>query len=227
MGVVDLPVRRQNYLDLALVDQELVASWRAGTITEICEDLVGQCIFDVGHLVEERHLVQLTREEEDRVDGEVFLCEECGWWCSADEYSSNSEGLVCDECAARRGGLLMAAVILAWPRHFLHGPWCHTNDEESDRCQACVLSLCLVCGGAEATLPSECPGRDLTNEEEDAIEAQRLDYEGGQWRVLDTKPKEYPPRNFEDWTPERQYHENCRCVLVGFPEEGSDGSAAD
>ena len=53
-----------------------------------------------------------------------------------------------------------------------------------DQCGICDggLSVCLVCKGAEATLPSECPGRALTEEEEAQIGAGLLDYVGGKWK---------------------------------------------
>jgi len=50
-------------------------------------------------------------------------------------------------------------------------------------CFACTLSWCRVCGGAEGSLSSECPGRQLTQKEADAIYAKTLDYINGTWIV--------------------------------------------
>jgi hypothetical protein len=43
------------------------------------------------------------------------------------------------------------------------------------------VSHCVVCGGAEGGLPTECPGRKLTAEEGDQIYDGLLDYKDGQW----------------------------------------------
>lgn len=59
--------------------------------------------------------------------------------------------------------------------HVWHGPADHADSDEADRCQACVLSLCKVCNGAEASLPAECPGRKMTTE-------GTLDFKDGEWR---------------------------------------------
>lgn len=39
-----------------------------------------------------------------------------------------------------------------------------------------VLALCRVCGGAEGTLPTCCPGRRLTPKEEEEIYRGELDF---------------------------------------------------
>jgi len=39
-----------------------------------------------------------------------------------------------------------------------------------------VLALCKVCGGAEASLPKNCPGRRLTEEESSKIINGQLDF---------------------------------------------------
>ncbi len=38
-----------------------------------------------------------------------------------------------------------------------------------DRNGEVALSLCRICGGAESSLPKECPGRKLSGEELDKI----------------------------------------------------------
>ena len=38
------------------------------------------------------------------------------------------------------------------------------------------LALCTVCNGAEASLTTECPGRKISDEEQDQIVKGNLDY---------------------------------------------------
>jgi hypothetical protein len=72
-------------------------------------------------------------------------------------------------------------------RHVLKGtpgaPCAHGDDDQDRHCHICDggLALCVVCGGAEGSLPTECPGRPLTAAEEDAIMAGTMDFEGF-WR---------------------------------------------
>lgn len=53
----------------------------------------------------------------------------------------------------------------------------------SETCQVCRggLAYCNVCRGAEASLPSECPGRPLTVPEEDKIVGGSLDFRADGW----------------------------------------------
>lgn len=67
--------------------------------------------------------------------------------------------------------------------HTLHGPSDHPPGD-SDNCQACILSLCKVCGGAEASLPTECPGERMTIFAEDNVEDGKLDYRRGEWWIV-------------------------------------------
>lgn len=45
------------------------------------------------------------------------------------------------------------------------------------------LALCELCGGAEGTLPYECPGAKITEEQGQAVMNQTLDFIAGEWRV--------------------------------------------
>ena len=47
------------------------------------------------------------------------------------------------------------------------------------------LILCMVCGGAEATLTKECCGRQMMAAEQDAAGSGGLDYCAGQWHRAD------------------------------------------
>lgn len=51
-------------------------------------------------------------------------------------------------------------------------------------CSVCSggLFICKVCGGAEGSLPTECPGKPMTSDEEDAVYAGRHDFVNGEWR---------------------------------------------
>lgn len=45
------------------------------------------------------------------------------------------------------------------------------------------LAHCKVCHGAECSLPTRCPGRAMTPEEQDAVCAGRLQYTDAGWGV--------------------------------------------
>lgn len=68
--------------------------------------------------------------------------------------------------------------IVPFPRHRLHGRWCCTGvvGGVPDNCTACVLALCTTCGGAEASLPTDCPQRRMSALEEDEVQAGLLDF---------------------------------------------------
>ena len=55
---------------------------------------------------------------------------------------------------------------------------------DSERCYVCNggLAFCEVCKGGEASLTTECCGQVLTNKEEDAIMAKKLDFKNGEWQ---------------------------------------------
>lgn len=64
--------------------------------------------------------------------------------------------------------------VIRFPQHKLY----HC----ADSCTGCMycdggLGLCVVCGGAEASLPRHCPGERMTEAQEDAVTAGLLDFE--------------------------------------------------
>ena len=68
------------------------------------ERLLGTCqdITDLGGEYED---LQDNKEFCEALDGEVFKCEMCGWWCEnheASEIHADKGQLVCDECAPAR-----------------------------------------------------------------------------------------------------------------------------
>lgn len=70
-------------------------------------------------------------------------------------------------------------------KHVFHK--CVPGDE--DTCQICNggLSLCNVCGGAEASLPTDCPGIRLTSADLDEIQSGAKDYVNGFWNHSEEK----------------------------------------
>ena len=52
-----------------------------------------------------------------------------------------------------------------------------------EQCVCCNggLAWCDVCGGAEASLPTGCPGQKMTGEEADAVQSGFRDYQDGAW----------------------------------------------
>ncbi len=67
-------------------------------LDEVIEDLKGQCVHDLEHFLNGHGLSadDMAMEDNLYVDMNVFLCDECGWWCDADEMSDEDD--VCDEC---------------------------------------------------------------------------------------------------------------------------------
>lgn len=49
------------------------------------------------------------------------------------------------------------------------------------------LAHCKICHGGEGSLPRECPGREMTAEEQDAVYAGNLEFfQDKWWKPLDT-----------------------------------------
>lgn len=67
--------------------------------------------------------------------------------------------------------------VVRWPNHLLHRRRDHTDPEDSETCQACILSLCKVCGGAEASMPTQCPGERMGYDLEQQVMRQEVDYD--------------------------------------------------
>lgn len=43
------------------------------------------------------------------------------------------------------------------------------------------LASCVVCRGAERSLPTECPGVEIGSYEQEGVMAGKLDFRGGEW----------------------------------------------
>ncbi len=57
--------------------------------------------------------------------------------------------------------------------------------DKTGGCNICDggLALCMVCGGAEGSLPTECPGIRMTNQQEEEVYKKELDFVDGAWKV--------------------------------------------
>lgn len=60
--------------------------------------------------------------------------------------------------------------------HVLHD----CNDANCNVCSG-GLAWCTVCGGAEGSMPSECPGVRMTADQEAAVLRGHLDFKAGRW----------------------------------------------
>jgi hypothetical protein len=71
----------------------------------------------------------------------------------------------------------------------------HTLEAHTDckihGCAICEggLAYCKVCGGAEASLPTECPGEKMSAQTADDVVACRMDFKGGKWIKTQDDPK--------------------------------------
>ena len=63
-------------------------------------------------------------------------------------------------------------------------PGGHTLHERDDG-----LAHCKVCGGAEGSLPTECPGVRMCPEQEARVQAGFDDFINGAWRPVATTPE--------------------------------------
>jgi len=68
------------------------------------------------------------------------------------------------------------ALVLHFPRHKLY-----RCPPECEGCYVCRggLTSCVRCGGAEASLPTDCPGHQIDHGTQDDIAAGLVDY---RWR---------------------------------------------
>lgn len=68
-------------------------------------------------------------------------------------------------------------MIIVFPRHKLS----RCRRRECEGCGICRggLALCVTCGGAEASLPRDCPGRRMSLVEQAMVQDGVLDYARG------------------------------------------------
>ena len=75
---------------------------RNGLAQKLADNLQGTCkSIDDGLRDIDREDDELTIDEHRELDGLVFECAECGWWCEAGEANENPDGSgedLCDDC---------------------------------------------------------------------------------------------------------------------------------
>jgi hypothetical protein len=72
--------------------------------------------------------------------------------------------------------------VVRFPKHHLH----RCDDEHCYPCRG-GLALCTICGGAEASMPTDCPGRPMEPYEQDWVQDGSMDYrrkQPGGWVCL-------------------------------------------
>lgn len=74
----------------------------------------------------------------------------------------------------------MAAEVIRLGRHYLHRQSHHAARETCFVCEG-GLAYCVVCGGAEADLPSTCPGELMTELTRILVARGMVDFRGGRW----------------------------------------------
>lgn len=59
----------------------------------------------------------------------------------------------------------------------------HINCREEGSCPICDggLGICKVCGGAEGSLPTECPGEKMSQQQDHSVFIGIIDFKGGEW----------------------------------------------
>lgn len=65
---------------------------------------------------------------------------------------------------------------------------CHPYPESCIVCDG-GLGICTVCGGAEGSLTTDCPGVKMTPEQDEAVYACKLDFKDGKWIVPILTPR--------------------------------------
>lgn len=85
-------------------------------------------------------------------------------------------------------------MIIRWPVHVRAN--CRGHDDGLERA-CCVLFLCRVCLGAEASLPTDCPGVQMTQQQDDMVLAGELDFRSDRgWVSESNSPTPSPRRSW-------------------------------
>ena len=66
-------------------------------VHELIGALQGTCDTIPDHLPEGMEEEDLTQEDHNTIDNEIFLCEVCGWWCEISEQVAELDG-TCQDC---------------------------------------------------------------------------------------------------------------------------------
>lgn len=72
------------------------------TVQDAADELRGQCMKDYVQVFEELGIPE-TAANCTELDGLVFRCAGCEWWCEAGEANENPDGGddLCDDCASK------------------------------------------------------------------------------------------------------------------------------
>ena len=68
---------------------------------------------------------------------------------------------------------MLSSNLIHFPRHKLH-----KCDATCEGCPVCEggLAMCDTCGGAEGSMPTDCPQRPMTLEEWEAVYRDEIDF---------------------------------------------------
>lgn len=68
-------------------------------IQQLVDDLQGTCKTIEEFLPDGMEFEDLTSEDLQFIDENIFLCEKCGWWCElSEEAESEDSDRICNEC---------------------------------------------------------------------------------------------------------------------------------
>lgn len=68
-------------------------------IHQVIADMQGTCSMLIDALPEGMNEDDLTSEDHEAIDNEIFLCDECGWWCEISEQADTGEDeQKCEDC---------------------------------------------------------------------------------------------------------------------------------
>ena len=67
-------------------------------VQELINSLQGTCSSIDDHLPEGMNWEDLTNEDHEAIDNEIFLCAECGWWCEISEQVESDDEQYCRDC---------------------------------------------------------------------------------------------------------------------------------
>jgi len=77
----------------------------------------------------------------------------------------------------------------------------HECSEDCDdfNCKFCVggLFLCTVCGGAESSLTTDCPGEKMTEDQHIGVSLGKLDFINGKWSEIKLKKVCFNCQNYD------------------------------
>lgn len=65
-------------------------------IQELIDELQGTCSSINDHLPEGMDDNDLTSDDHEEIDNQIFLCDTCGWWC---ESCFQDEDGNCEDCS--------------------------------------------------------------------------------------------------------------------------------